>query len=172
MVAVDAGEALLVKRLALVVALFQKGAACLTHYGIHGGAWSDESNESFADGCRTEVGGDGLLDPWILDLHSDFGTVRKPSAVNLTNRRGGSGHGSHVLEKQRRPPAELCPHDVGDALERHGGRVSLQHGKRGPHLGRQRQVEIAQELAGLHGEALELPYRCDDGGESVDVDRL
>src|SRR5262249_13205228 len=50
--------------------------------------------------------------------------------------------------------------------------MSLQHAERGPHLGWHRQVEIAQELARLHGNALELTYRCDDGGESVAVGRL
>src|SRR5215470_15280510 len=104
MVAVDAGEALLVKRFALVVALFQKAAACLSHYCIHVGAWSEESNESLDDGCCAEVGRDRLLDPRILDLDRDLGTVRQASAVNLTNRRGGCGHGSQVLEERRRPP--------------------------------------------------------------------
>src|SRR5262245_31276497 len=48
--------------------------------------------------------------------------------------------------------------------------MGLQDREGRPQLGRQGKVEVAQELASLHGDALELSYRGDDSGERIDIE--
>ena len=163
---VELREALLVGGLALVVELFADLAANVTQRLTDVELAHGRAPEHGLEQVEVlEVALDDLRDARILDLDRDRGPVRERGAVDLANAGGRYRLVVEALEDLVWRLADLVHEHVQHLRQRHHRRLGLEAAQhlligRADVVGHP-VVDVGEDLAGLHGQALHVAEDLD-----------